>query len=127
MLTSPSISPWTHRTQWKPSLPAVACDQEARAKWADGFGIGRPILSASSIQAKIASSMARAASSRVSPSDMHPGKSGTVARKPPPSSFDSASIMMGYSRPTIRVSDVLNETDQFANIDRLDGPAKWYG
>jgi hypothetical protein len=64
------------------------------AMWrTEGVGTGRPSARASSIQALIASRTFESASSGVSPSDMQPGKSGTVATKPPPSSPASGSIM----------------------------------
>src|SRR6202012_2426504 len=82
---------------------------------------------ASSIHAAMASAMLRAASSRVSPSDMQPGKSGAMATNPPPSSSVSGSITTGYSRFAIAGSNGFNEANQFANIDRLDRSAKRHG
>jgi len=57
-----------------------------------GVGMARPSRFASSIQHSIASETLCAASSRVSPSDMQPGRSGTSATKPPPSSGGRGSI-----------------------------------
>jgi hypothetical protein len=57
-----------------------------------GSGMSRPMAFASSSQQAMPSSIFFAAASRGSPSDMQPGRSGTVARYPPPSSSDSGSI-----------------------------------
>src|SRR6202453_1690461 len=72
-------------------------DPQAVRNAAFGSGITRPTDRASSSQLAMASSTLRAASSRVSPSDMQPGRSGTVATKPLPSSSASGWIIIRLS------------------------------
>ncbi|RBP16777.1 hypothetical protein DFR50_10454 [Roseiarcus fermentans] len=69
-----------------------------------GSGIVRPSASASSSQQTMAAPTLRAASSRVSPSDMQPGRSGTVARKPPPSSSDNGSMTTAFASEFLTAS-----------------------
>jgi hypothetical protein len=60
-----------------------------------GDGTLYPSSFASSIHSVIAPRTLESASSGVSPSDRHPGRSGTVARKPPPSAALKGSIRTG--------------------------------
>src|SRR5688572_9594901 len=73
-------------------------EEAVHAARRDGFGISRPRSRAASIQDAMASWTLVTASSGVSPSLMQPGRSGTVARKPPPSSGGRGSMTTGYSR-----------------------------
>jgi hypothetical protein len=96
----------------------------AATTWRDGGGIGRPNAVASSNQAATASRTAARAASAVSPSDMQPGKSGTNATNPPPSSSGRGSIITGYSSFCIACfQDCSHELDQLTDVNRLDRPA----
>src|ERR1700730_8159360 len=101
---------------------AAANDRySAATRWRDGRGTGRPNAVPSSIHATTASCTDASAASAVSPSDMHPGKSGTNATKPPPSSSGSGSMITGYSsRGIARLSHQLDEPHQSANVNGLD-------
>src|SRR3712207_2758993 len=52
---------------------------------------------------------------------MQPGRSGAVARKPPPSSYDKGSMRMGYRK--LPISGLLNKP----NVDRLHRASAWNG
>src|ERR1700691_2414159 len=88
----------------KAHAPAVAAAfvgvlcHPARASGGDGWGISIFHSLAASIQETMASCTFFSASSGVSPSDMQPGKSGTVARQPPPSVSARRSMRTAYSR-----------------------------
>src|SRR6476659_7478764 len=69
----------------------------------------------------MASWMFATASSGVSPSLMHPGRSGTVARNPPPSPGGNGSSSTEYSRRDIGTSHGVEERNQLPDIHRLDG------
>ena len=89
----------------------------------DGRGTGRPNSVASSTQAATASWTAARAASAVSPSDMQPGKSGTSATNPPPSSSGSGSMMTGYSSFGIACfHHRVNEPNNLPDVNRLDCP-----
>jgi hypothetical protein len=70
----------------------------------DACGTWRLISSAASIHAAIASRTFEIASSDVSPSLIHPGRSGTVAMKPPPSEADRGATMTAYSSVATRLT-----------------------
>ena len=89
----------------------------------DGRGTGRPNSVASSTQAATASWTAARAASAVSPSDMQPGKSGTSATNPPPSSSGSGSMMTGYSSFGIACfHHRVTEPNNLPDVNRLDCP-----
>src|SRR6266853_2372453 len=103
---------------------SVTAPYSPATRWREGGGTGRPSAVASSIHAATASCTDASAASAVSPSDMHPGRSGTSATKPPPSSSGSGSMITGYS--SLGMACVLhqfNEPNQSADVDRLDRPA----
>jgi hypothetical protein len=59
---------------------------------------------------------------------MQPGKSGTSATKPPPSSCGNGSMMTGYSSFGIAgFSDSVNETYQPTDVHGLRRAPEWYG
>jgi magnesium-transporting ATPase (P-type) len=93
----------------------------------DGRGTGRPNSVASSTQAATASWTAARTASAVSPSDMQPGKSGTSATNPPPSSSVSGSMMTGYSSFGIACfNHRVNEPNNLPDVTRLDWPTRWF-
>ena len=93
----------------------------------DGRGTGRPNSVASSTQAATASWTAARAASAVSPSDMQPGKSGTSATNPPPSSSGSGSMMTGYSSFGIACfHHRVNEPNNLPDVNRLDWPTRGF-
>lgn len=94
----------------------------AAARWREGRGTARPSDVASSVHAATASLTEASASSGDSPSDMHPGRPGTSATKPPPSLSGSGSMMSGY--PSFRIACFpyrIDKPDEAANVDRLTG------
>jgi hypothetical protein len=98
----------------------VTTPYSAATRWREGGGTGRPSAVASSIHAATASCTDASAASGVSPSDMQPGRSGTSATKPPPSSSGSGSMITGYSSLGMaRVLHQFDEPNQSADVDWL--------
>src|SRR5690625_4321602 len=86
-----------------------------------------PASCIAAIQASSASLPFAIACSGVSPSDMHPGKSGNEINHPPPSSLESGRIWNGYSKGLfIFFTDIIHQGQELHDVDRLDRPPEWH-
>lgn len=92
-----------------------------------GLGTSRPIVSAVAAQDSIAPSTLSIASVIVSPSDMQPGRSGTVATYPPPSCSGSGRTRTAYLLAIVILQNAVDKTDQSSDIEGFDRPVGGYG
>src|SRR4030067_3625536 len=84
----------------------------------EGAGTGSWNSFAVASQERKASEPFSTASSIVSPSAMHPGRSGNSTSHPPPSAFDRRRIMKGYS--IFFMGHLIDQSEEFLHVHRLD-------